>query len=102
VSEKIYSIDEIKKILLKVLKDKPVYQVILFGSYAKNSATAQSDIDIIIDTNDMLRGLKLFSLIETLEEALQKNVDGFEKSQIIENSKIDEEIKRTGVIVYEK
>lgn len=31
MSEKIYTIDEIKKILKEFLKDKPVYQVILFG-----------------------------------------------------------------------
>ena len=33
---------------------------------------------------------------------INKNVDVFEKSEIIENSKIDKEIKETGGIVYEK
>jgi len=33
---------------------------------------------------------------------LQKNIDGFEKYEIIENSLIDKEIKETGVVVYEK
>ena len=36
------------------------------------------------------------------EEAFIKDVDAFEKSEILENSKIDEEIKKTGVVVYEK
>ena len=35
MSEKIYTIDEIKKILKVLLKEMPVYTVILFGSYAK-------------------------------------------------------------------
>ena len=39
MSEKIYTIEEIKKMLEELLKDKPVYQVILFGSYAKQKAT---------------------------------------------------------------
>lgn len=39
MSEKIYTIEEIKKILSEILKDKPVYQVILFGSYANKNAT---------------------------------------------------------------
>ena len=43
MSEKIYTIEEIKKILSEILKDKPVYQVILFGSYAKKNATKDSD-----------------------------------------------------------
>lgn len=102
MSEKIYTIDEIKKILAKILENMPVYQVILFGSYAKNTATQSSDIDLIIDTRESLMGFKLFSLIAQIEETFQKEVDAFEKAEIIENSKIDKEIKKAGIVVYEK
>lgn len=102
MSEKIYTIEEIKEILNKILKDMPVYTVILFGSYAKKSAKPTSDIDFIIDTKEALMGFKLFSLITKIEQAFNKEVDAFEKSEIIENSKLDEEIKRTGVVVYER
>ncbi len=99
---KVYSIEEIKNILRKLLKDTPVKSVILFGSYAKNKADKNSDIDLIIDTKQTLMGFKLYSLITKIEETFNKEIDAFEKSEIIENSKIDEEIKKTGVIVYEK
>lgn len=102
MSEKIYTIEEIKTMLEELLKDKPVYKVILFGSYAKKKATKKSDIDLIIDTKDTLKGFKLFSLITEIEETLKKDVDAFEKTEIIENSRIDNEIKKTGVVVYEK
>lgn len=102
MSEKIYTIEEIKEMLRKLLKNMPVYKVILFGSYAKKMANKDSDLDFIIDTNEELMGFKLFSLITKIEEAFNKQVDAFEKSEIIENSKIDEEIRRTGVVVYEK
>ncbi len=102
MSKKIYTINEIKQILEKLLKNMPVYSVILFGSYAKNLATANSDLDLVIDTKEQLMGFKLYSLITRIEEEFNKNVDAFEKSEIIENSKIDKEIKRTGVVVYEK
>lgn len=102
MSKKIYTINEIKQILRKILKNMPVYSVILFGSYAKNVATANSDLDLVIDTKEQLMGFKLYSLITKIEEEFNKNVDAFEKSEIIENSKIDKEIKRTGVVVYEK
>ena len=102
MSQKVYSIDEIKEILATLLKNMPVYSVILFGSYAKNSANKNSDIDLIIDTKGTLMGFKLYSLITKIEEAFKKNVDGFEKTEIIKNSAIDKEIKRTGVVVYEK
>lgn len=102
MTEKIYTIDEIKKILKEFLKDKPVYQVILFGSYAKQKATKESDVDLIIDTNAELKGFALLKLICQIEEKLKKNIDGFEKYEIIEDSAIDKEIKETGVVVYEK
>ena len=51
MSEKIYTIEEIKAILTTVLDNMPVYSVVLFGSYAKNCATKNSDLDFIIDTN---------------------------------------------------
>lgn len=102
MSEKIYTIEEIKTILQKVLKNMPVYTVILFGSYAKNTATKTSDLDLVIDTKETLMGFKLYSLITQIEQVFNKQVDAFEKAEIIENSKIDEEIKKTGVVVYEK
>ena len=102
MSQKVYSIEEIKKILATLLKNVPVYQVVLFGSYAKNTANKDSDLDFIIDTQEKLMGFKLYSLITKIEEAFKKNVDAFEKAEIIENSEIDKEIKKTGVIVYEK
>ena len=102
MSQKVYSIDEIKEILATLLENMPVYRVILFGSYAKNSANKNSDIDLIIDTKGTLMGFKLYSLITKIEEAFKKNVDGFEKTEIIKNSAIDKEIKKTGVVVYEK
>lgn len=102
MSEKVYTIDEIKIKLEKILKNSPVYSVILFGSYAKNSATPYSDLDLVIDTKEKLMGFKLYSLITKIEENFQKEVDAFETSEIIKNSKIDQEIKKNGVVVYEK
>lgn len=102
MSKKIYTIEEIKNMLEELLRDKPVYQVILFGSYAKQKATEKSDVDLIIDTNSELKGFELLKLICQIEEKLQKEIDGFEKYEIIENSLIDKEIKKTGVVVYEK
>ena len=102
MSEKVYTIEEIKKILKTLLHNTSVNCVILFGSYAKKSADKNSDLDFVIDTKETLISFKLYSLITQIEEAFQKQVDAFEKTEIIENSKIDKEIKRTGVLVYEK
>ena len=102
MSEKIYTIEEIKEMLKEILKDQPVYQVILFGSYAKKQATKNSDVDLLIDTKSELRGFALLKLICKIQDKLQKEIDGFEKYEIIIDSPIDKEIKKTGVVVYEK
>ncbi len=102
MNEKVYTIEEIKQVLQEVLKNEPVQQVILFGSYAKAKADKNSDIDLIIDTQQKLKGFALLKLICNIQDRLQKEVDGFEKSNVIENSKIYEEIQKTGVVVYEK
>lgn len=102
MSEKVYSIDEIKELLKGILENMPVYNVVLFGSYAKNLANKNSDIDLVIDSKEKLMGFKLYSLITLIEETLNKNVDGFEKSEIIKDSNIDQEIRKNGVVVYEK
>lgn len=102
MSNKVYTIDEIKNILAKILKNLPVYQVVLFGSYAKNEATPKSDLDFIVDTKSTLRGFDFLEIAYIIEQAFKKDADVFEKYEIIEDSKIDNEIKRTGVVVYEK
>lgn len=102
MSEKIYSIEEIKRMLEEVLKEQPVYHVVLFGSYAKKKANKKSDIDLVIDSHSELKGFALLKLFSIIEEKMQKEVDGFEKYEIITDSPIDREIKKTGVVVYEK
>lgn len=102
MTEKVYSIDEIRSMLAEILKDTTVQKAILFGSYAKQNSVAESDIDILVDSNQTLKGLKFFALIDLIKETFQKEVDVIEKSEVIENSKIDQEIKNTGVVVYER
>ena len=99
---KVYTIEEIKDNLNKLLGNTDVEKVVLFGSYAKQEATKESDIDLLIDSNGKLKGFKLFSLISKIENLFKKDVDAFEKFEIISNSKIDKEIKETGIIIYEK
>ena len=102
MTTKIYSIDEIKEMLRDVLSNTDVEKVILFGSYAKNIPTQNSDIDLLIDSNGKLKGLKFFAVIDIIKEKFDKDVDVIEKSEINKNSKIEKEINRTGVVVYEK
>lgn len=97
----VYTREEIEGILKKSLGKTPVRRVILFGSYAKGEATGKSDIDLVVDSGGELRGLAFFGLLETLAEAFDAPVDVMELSQIEKGSRVEKEILRTGVIVYE-
>lgn len=102
MSEKVYTIEEIESKLSEVLDSQPVKKVILFGSYAKDSATPTSDIDLVIDSDGKLRGFALIKLICQIREKFQKELDCFERYEIVPESKVDNEIKDTGVVVYER
>ncbi len=102
MTTRIYTLEDIKKMLNEVLMYTEVEKAILFGSYAKNKPTEQSDIDIIIDSNGKIKGLKYFAIIDMIKEKFNKDVDVIEKTEIDKNSKIEKEIERTGIVVYEK
>ncbi len=102
MSEKVYTIEEIKSILQNILQNFEVKKAILFGSYAKNTPTSTSDIDLVIDSEGKLLNIYFYGLLEDLVQTLQKNVDLFEISEIQKNSKIYDDIQNEGVVVYEK
>ena len=51
------TIEEIKKAVSKIGKKYGIKNAYLFGSYAKNMATENSDVDIIIDDGGNIRSL---------------------------------------------
>ncbi|MCL2054629.1 MAG: nucleotidyltransferase domain-containing protein [Oscillospiraceae bacterium] len=99
---KIYQIDEIKEKLQPVFSSAPVYQAILFGSYAKGEASEKSDVDILIDSRGLLVNINFFGLLEDITSALDKTVDMFEISDIREGSPIAISIQEQGVVLFER
>ncbi len=102
MTTKIYSIEDIKNMVYEILANTEVEKAILFGSYAKNKPTKNSDIDILIDSKGKIKGLKFFAMVDKIREKLDKEVDVIEKLEIDKNSKIEKEIEKTGVVIYEK
>ena len=52
----------------------PLSSIALFGSYADGTATANSDIDILVEFNQPV-GFEFIDLAIELEDILQKRVD---------------------------
>lgn len=96
----IYSVNEIKTILYPVFARYNIRKAVLFGSYAKRLANGQSDVDLLLDSG--LKGLKFVGLIEDVRSALDKEVDVFDETHIIQGSRISSEISKDGVVIYEK
>lgn len=94
----IYTVNDIKRILQPVFKKHNIKKAVLFGSYAKGEADVKSDIDIMVDSN--LRGLAFYGLLEDVVNAVGLQVDLLDRRQIIPASRIQAEIKNTGVVIY--
>ncbi len=96
----IYSIDQIKSKLKPILIGYGVNRAVLFGSYGKGHPTPESDLDILVDSK--LKGLRFVGLLEDISEIMGKAVDLFDVTHVEAGSEIDKEIKKTGVIIYER
>ena len=93
---------EIKKILSEILVNFSVKKAILFGSYAKNLQTKNSDIDLVIDSQGTLLNIYFYGLLEEIVERTQKKVDLFEISEIKSGTPLYKAIEEEGIVVYEK
>ena len=71
-----YTLSEIQRRVTPVAEKYRLAAVYLFGSYARGEATAESDIDLLVDlTGSTIRGLNFVSLYEDLSNALEISVD---------------------------
>lgn len=100
MSDEIYTIEELKIRLLPVFRLYQIRRAVLFGSYGKGVANRKSDVDLFVDSN--LKGLRFVGLIEDIRSAVDKDVDVFDITHVEKDSMIDNEIKKTGVLIYEK
>lgn len=96
----IYTIEEIKSILSKILNTSSISYVYLFGSYSKNEANEKSDIDFLI--SDEVKGLEFIGLYDEIKKAFNKQIDLIRIDSLKENFAFLNEILKTAIKVYEK
>ena len=91
-------LEKIKEKIKPVAKKYNLVYVWVFGSYAKKKQTKDSDIDIIVRTEDVDQGFKIVEVKFALEKALEKQVDiittGSIKGSLLEDENLEE------VLVY--
>ena len=96
----VYTVPQLQAILSPVFDQYGIRRAVLFGSYGKGTATEKSDVDLLVDSG--LRGLRFVGLLDDIQRAVGKDVDLFDVAHIQAGSRIDHEIRNTGVTVYEK
>lgn len=100
MEQKIFSSFEIQQILSPVFSQYNIRKAILFGSYAKGTASERSDVDLFVDSG--LKGLSFYGFLEDVVTALNKRVDMLDSSQVKIGSEVDLEIKKSGMVIYEQ
>jgi predicted nucleotidyltransferase len=70
--DKIYLVEEIKRIVEPIAKAHRIDRVYLFGSYARGDADEKSDIDLRIDADKIKGMFALGALYAELEAPLEK------------------------------
>lgn len=98
--EQILSFVTIKDKTNEIVKSYDIEKVYLYGSYAKGEANIYSDIDLYMISN--VDGLEYFGLIEKLRNNLNKKVDLLSNKTVLKGSLIEKEIKKTGILIYER
>ena len=98
MSDRIYTLEEIKSIANPIAARYGIAALYLFGSYARGEATACSDIDFRIDRGELVDLLELGGLYSDLEEGFQKNLDVL-TTQMLSPAFLDS-IQREEVLIY--
>jgi len=94
------TIDYIRLVVETIVKQYGVKKVYLFGSYANNSATAQSDIDLLIEKGKPMSLLDLSGMRMKFEDELKVPIDLLTTDGT--KGEFSKEISGTEVLIYEE
>ncbi|MBR3629173.1 MAG: nucleotidyltransferase domain-containing protein [Oscillospiraceae bacterium] len=75
MNSKVYSIDEIRQIVAPIAKRYGAERIYLFGSYARGTASPESDVDLRVDKGAIKGMFALSGFRLDLLDHLGKNID---------------------------
>ena len=89
INKSVYTIKKIKSIIKPILNKYGIFEIYLFGSYARGEAKDSSDVDIYCDKGNIKTLIDQGLLEDELETSLNKKVD-----IIFDSSYVDEYFKK--------
>lgn len=100
----IYTIEDLKRIVQPIVRKYRIPAIYLFGSYARGTATEDSDVDLLVDTTGtaLTSLLRLGELYCDLEEALGKRIDLLTVSAIMQESSMESDAAFRHAIMRER
>lgn len=97
------SIDDVKLEIDRICKDSSIRRVWVFGSYARNEADLDSDLDLIVDLNDALDIERFDTMLGLEVDTLTlKSFDRKRKSHLRFDRRFVDRVDRERILVYEK
>ena len=97
--ETILSLADIKQVVKPLAEKYKISEVYIFGSYARNEATAESDIDFLVVGGNGFKPTSVFAFSEELRVAFKKGMDVFEISEINADSTLYQKIMEARIRV---
>lgn len=100
----IYTVRQLREIVTPIAVKYGLKGVSLFGSYARGSASEDSDIDLIIDTTgtDIRSLLQVAGIHEELERSLRKPVDLLTVSSLTQTQQMPSEARFRDNVMRER
>lgn len=102
MNEKIFTKDEIKSMVIPIAKNRKIDQIFLFGSYARNEANNQSDLDFCINAPQVKSLFAISGIRKDLYEAFGKDIDLITMSSLKYNTDKDfvDTVNREKELIY--
>lgn len=90
--------EEIKKKIISILVKYGIKKILIFGSYARNEATPNSDLDLIVEFPEGTSLLDHIGIEFELSEALNMKIDLLSQNGI--SLYIKDQIMKEAVVIY--
>ena len=96
---KVYSIEEMRQKLIPIFEKYGLLKASLFGSYARDEAKSDSDVDLLIYLDESFELEKYLRFETSLKRVLKKKVDVVEYRCI--NGFMRDDIMKEAILLYE-
>ena len=98
----VLTLEEIRSELQEICKDSSVNRIWLFGSYARNEADTESDVDLIVDLENAL-DIEIFDSIDgvKLDTMSLSLFNRKMQSDLLFNKRFVDRVDKDKILVYE-